>query len=275
MIGKYKYTFFSLIFAVLFVFGCMIAMNYILKLRETKLLTESGRAEVESPVRAWLELESDKDLVTDDTHQERYELTYQQMKEAISHWNSREGDIIHEPVAGQISMGEAIESGKNWLVEMGFAEVDSDDVQAYSVNATLGVGRKKETMNTKLEPYYSFWTIHYSNRAMEAELLVNAVIGKVWEAKVTIYDDIPKKLNQEDAVAFWEMAGLHVSETDFFETDVEQTWETYGIEDRALYVRIDYSHFTLNENSIVDYSTADIFHEEYVIITYDFIVGEE
>lgn len=274
MIGKYKYTFFSLIFAILFVFGCMIAMNYILKLSETKLLTESGRAEVESPVRAWLELESDKEPLTDDTHQERYELTSQQMKEAISHWNSREGDIIHEPVAGQISMGEAIESGKKWLVEMGFAEVGPDDVQAYSVNATLGVGRKKETMNKKLEPYYSFWAIHYSNRAMEAELLVNAVTGKVWEAKVTIYDDIPEKLNQGDAVAFWEMAGLQVSETDFFETDDEHTWETYGTEDRALYVRIGYSHFNLNENSIVDYSTADIFHEAYVAITYDFIVGE-
>lgn len=143
MIGKYKYTFFSLIFAVLFVFGCMIAMNHILKLRETKLLTESGRAKVESPVRAWLELESNKESVTDSSHQVRYELTSQQMKEAIRHWNSREGDIIHEPVAGQISMGEAIESGKNWLDEIGFVEVGSDDVQAYSVNATLGVGKKR------------------------------------------------------------------------------------------------------------------------------------
>lgn len=71
------------------------------------------------------------------------------------------------------------------------------------------------------------------------------------------------------------MAGLQVSETDFLETDVEQTWETYGMEDGALYVRISYSHFTLNDNSIVDYSAADIFHEEYVVITYDFIVGEE
>ena len=53
MIRKYKYTFISLMFAVLFIFGSMTAMNYILRVRETQLLTESGRAEVESPVREW------------------------------------------------------------------------------------------------------------------------------------------------------------------------------------------------------------------------------
>ena len=274
MIRKHKYTFFSLIFAVLFVFGSMIAMNGILKLRETRLLTESGRVKVESPVRAWLAGDSGEEPASDSMHQERYELTTQQMGEAISHWNSREGDIIHEPVAGQISMGEAIESGKEWFAAMGFAD-GSDDVLAYSVSATLSVGQKRETLNTKLEPYYSFWTVKYSNRIMEAGLLVNAVTGKVWGGKVTIYENIPENLHKEDAVTFWEMAGLQVSETDFVEVNAEQTWETYGAEDMALYAQIGYSYFNINEDSIVDYSNLDVFHKHYAIITYEFLVGKK
>ncbi len=273
MISKHKYTFFSLIFAVLFIFGSMIAMNYILKLRETQLLTERGRAEVESPVREWLEWGTSGEFASDDMHQERYELTFRQMEEAVSHWNSREGDIIHEPVAGQISMGEAIEGGKEWLVAMGFT-AGSDEVPAYSVSATLSVGTKRETLNTKLEPYYSFWTIQYSNRILEAEVLVNAVTGKVWGAKVTIYEDVPEKLNEGDAKTFWEMAGLQVSETDFLEINDEQTREIYGAEGTALYVRTGYSHFNVNEDSIVDYNNLGIFHKEYAVITYEFVVGE-
>ena len=38
---KYKYTFISLMSAVLFIIGSMAAANCILRLRETRLLTES------------------------------------------------------------------------------------------------------------------------------------------------------------------------------------------------------------------------------------------
>lgn len=50
---KYKYTFISLLFAVLFIIGSMTATNYILRLKETRLLTERGGIKEESPVREW------------------------------------------------------------------------------------------------------------------------------------------------------------------------------------------------------------------------------
>lgn len=270
----YKYTLLTLFLAVVFVVGSMEGMNFILQVRERQFLSENGRIVVEAPVRAWQEWGSSGEHASDDTRQERYELTFQQMEAAVSHWNSREGDIIHEPVAGQIPMGEAIEGGKEWLATMGFT-AGTDEIPAYSVSATLSVGTKRETLNTKLEPYYSFWTIQYSNRILEAEVLVNAVTGKVWGAKVTIYEDVPEKLNQGDAKTFWEMAGLQVSETDFLEINDEQTREIYGAEGTALYVRVGYSHFNVNEDSIVDYNNLGIFHKEYAVITYEFVVGEE
>ena len=46
MISKYKYTIVLLIFAAFFIFGSMEVMDYILRIRETQLLTESGRVEM-------------------------------------------------------------------------------------------------------------------------------------------------------------------------------------------------------------------------------------
>ena len=50
-----KYTALTLFLAVVFSFGSMAGMDYILLTRERQLLTESGRAVVETPVRAWQE----------------------------------------------------------------------------------------------------------------------------------------------------------------------------------------------------------------------------
>ena len=67
MISKYKYTIVLLIFAAFFIFGSMEVMDYILRIRETQLLTESGRVEMESPVRTWESWENDKEgMVSED-----------------------------------------------------------------------------------------------------------------------------------------------------------------------------------------------------------------
>lgn len=270
---SYKYTILTLFLAIVFIFGSMAGMNFIIRVREGQLLTQRGRVLVETPVRSWIDLESNKEPASDTVNQERYTLTVQQMEEAILYWNNREGEIIHEPVIGQISMGEAIENGKEWLMEMKYVETESDNFLAYSVNATLSVGKKRETLNTKLEPYYSFWTVKYANGDMEAELLLNAVTGKVWGANITIYENITEGFNYENAISFWNMAGIQMSETDFCKISAGQTWEIYGAEETALYVRVGCSNYNVNENAIVDHD--DLMHKEYTVITYDFVVDDK
>ena len=141
---SHKYTFLTLLLASVFIFGSMAGMNLILRVREGQLLTERGSALAETPVRAWGDLEDGEEAVSDKRHQETYTLTVEQMEEVIGHWNSREGDIIHEPVTGQISMAEAIENSKEWLLKMNFVETKSDNDLADSVNATLSIGKKRE-----------------------------------------------------------------------------------------------------------------------------------
>lgn len=249
MIRKYKYTFISLMFAVLFIFGSMTAMNHILRARETQLLTESGRAEVESPVREWEGWGNDNEnVVGADTDGERYDLTTRQVEDAVKSWNNRTEVILHDPVAGQISMEEAIENGERWLDEMQIGkEMDS---ASFSISAELGVGRQKQDAGERLEAYFSFWTVTYSNQSMRAILYLNAVTGKVWGAEITLYEKLPEKVPDDRLQLFAELAGLQVSDDDPVVIDSGKTRTQIAIKESQLYAqKFSYSMMIGLENS--------------------------
>lgn len=50
---SYKYTILTLSLVLIFAFGSMAGMNLIIRAKERQFLTESGRTEVELPVREW------------------------------------------------------------------------------------------------------------------------------------------------------------------------------------------------------------------------------
>ena len=132
-----KYTFLMLFLAFCFIFGSMAGMNGILQLRETQLLTESGRAVVESPVRAWSGWKENEESVN--TYHDKFMLTEEQIADVIECWNSRETELIHNPVQGQISMEEAIQVGENWIAEMGVSKGNEQgtDMLPYSAKQRL------------------------------------------------------------------------------------------------------------------------------------------
>lgn len=78
---------------------------------------------MDSPVRAWQEWEEGELTGTDENwEQDRYVLTAKQMQEAVTSWNNRSKEMIHEPVDGQISMEEAIQAGEHWFTAMGIGK---------------------------------------------------------------------------------------------------------------------------------------------------------
>ena len=229
---SYKYTILTLFLAIAFIFGSMAGMNFIIRVREGHLLTERGSVLVETPVRSWIDLESNGEPASDTTHQERDTLTVEQTEEAIVYWNSREGEIIHEPVIGQISMEEAIENGEKWLSEMKLGE--EMDAVSFSVSAKLGVGRQREDAAERLEAYFSFWTVTYSNQSMSAILYLNAVTGKVWGAEISLYEELPQILPDDRLRLFVELAGLQVSDDDSIGIDSDETGTQIAIKESRL-----------------------------------------
>lgn len=207
---KYKYTFISLISAILFIIGSMVASNSILRLRETRLLTESGGIKVELPVREWGGGQNGDESVNGiDTNDKKNSLSMKQVEVSVKSWNNRTGVTLHEQVAGQISMEEAIENGKKWLQEMEIGGVN--EAVSYTINAELGVGRQKEDTEEK-EAYFSFWTVTYSNQDMDAVLYLNAVTGNVWGAEIKRYEEQKEKLSDDRLKLFVRLAGLQAVE---------------------------------------------------------------
>ena len=154
----YKYTFLTMFLALAFIFGSMAVMNFILYIREDQFLSESGMAVVESPVRSWQGWGDEPDAKEDG---ERYSLTTVQVRDAVESWNQRLGETLHDPVEGQVSMKEAVREGEEWLISMGIGETQGAEDRLRLVKAALGVGIQKGSSKVQLEPYYSFWTVHF------------------------------------------------------------------------------------------------------------------
>lgn len=265
----YKYTFLTMFLALAFIFGSMAAMNFILYIREGRLLSESGMAVVESPVRPWQGWGEEPDEKDDG---KRYSLTAVQVRDAMERWNKRLGETLHDPVEGQIPMEEAVQEGEEWLISMGIGEGEAqgaDDGLKF-VKAALGVGIQKGSSKVQLEPYYSFWTVHFSGSYTDAVLYLNAVTGRVWRAEVTLYDNLPEELPCEKLECFVEMAGLKVTD-DAAEINEEKTQAILVVEGGLLYAGLDYQNVVLGDNAVVEYTNRELLHDRYVVITYEIL----
>lgn len=248
----HKYTILTVFFALAFTFGSMAGMNFILREREKQFLTESGRVVVEAPIRAWQEQESgEKDENFD---KEGYALTTGQMEEVINYWNMRKGITVHNPVNGQISMEKAIQAGEEWLAEMGMGKNNQiKDIEAYSINATLGVAMQTISTGVQLEPYYSFWTVQFSNQSISALLYLNAVTGKVWSAEITLYENRPEKTPYDKLNRFVEVLGLQVSDTDVIKNQ-EGTQAILQIDDSQLWATMEFLHSQTEYPDVSNYT---------------------
>lgn len=263
----YKYTFLTTFLALAFIFGSMAAMNFILYIREDQFLSESGMAVVESPVRSWQGWEDEPDEKKDG---ERYSLTTVQVRDAMESWNQRLGETLHDPVEGQVSMKEAVREGEEWLISMGIGETQRAEDRLRLVKAVLGVGTQKGSSKVQMEPYYSFWTVHFSGSYTDAVVYLNAVTGRVWRAEVTLYDNFLEELPCEKLGQFVELAGLPVTDG-VAEINEEKTQAVLVVEDGLLYAGLDYQNVALGDNAVVEYTNREPFHDRYVVITYEIL----
>lgn len=271
----YKYMFLTILLALVFIFGSMAGMNIILQIRENQLLSESGIAVIESPVRAWQGRADVTDETDENTDEERYSLTTMQVKDVVERWNNRQGEILHNPVEGQVSMMEAVREGEEWLKLIGMKEeVYGTDPELNFVRATLSVGMQKDALSAPLEPYYSFWTVHFSSSYLDAVLYLNAVTGRVWSARITLYDNSLRELPYEKLRQFVEMAGLQAAE-DTISVNEEGSQAVLMLKDDLLYAQLKYQNVTIEDNSMVEYASSGMFHDRYVIVFYDILANQK
>lgn len=233
----YKYTVFTVFWAIMFSFGSMAGMNLILKARESQLLTRSGRIVVETPVEGNVGQEEDKDF-----NKDKDTLTIEQIEKVVSLWDEPDEVVVHNPANGQISMGEAIRAGQEWLMKMGM-EVEgkeNDEVHQYATLSTAireTSAKEGDTEKVQKAPYNSFWRVQFYSNSLEAFLYVNAVTGQVWSADIILYENLPKEIPSEKLKDFVELCGLKIlrSETEEELWQPSRSWlERVEIEDSKL-----------------------------------------
>lgn len=287
--SKHIYTLFSLLLSAGFIFASMAGMNVIFRAEESRLLSESGKTIVTSPVRAWEEAENNpEDIAGENPGRLTYTLTNGQLEEAVGSWNSRTGEIVHHPVVGQISMEEAILAGERWLTDMG---IEESGQEADSVNATLGIPEPKglpwqkelsrqNGLSRQLEPYYSFWTVRFSNRSMNAVLYINAVTGKVSGAEISLYRNLPDKFPVEKLGLFVELAGLRGNDTETV-SDPDGTSAFLEIADSQMCAEMEFQHRQKGYFDLTTYGQGgadagpDLYYNEYMTITFKLSVTED
>ncbi len=277
MIKAYKYTFITLLLAVTFVIGSMAGMEFIFQIREKQLLGLSGTGAIVSPVRAWQQWENGSSKETDKpAGGDGYTMNVRQTEEVIRSRTNYDEEVIHDLVGGQLSIEKAIEAGEKWFAGMGIGERDGKeaDEEIHFVNAILGIRKQKEAANVQLEPYYSFWTIRFSSQSMGIVLYINAVTGKVWNAEIVLYDNMPDELSYEKLRLFLEMAGFKASDEPSIQIDNGIERGILAVEDSLLYAQMEYYNVNVDKNGIVDYSDTGKFQDKYMVITYNLLIKE-
>lgn len=241
-----KYTLLSLLFAAVFVFGSMAGTDFILQMWEKRRLQESGTVTMESPVLAWQSAETEEEYVKQDggpfdrDKEEDLTLTEKEIEQVIRYRKNCEGELLHDPVKGQITMEQAFASGENWLIEMGVWDHSRTHSEPLLHRASLGTKTAKEGLHMPIEPYYSFWTVRFSSTDMYVSLSVNAMTGRVWDAKITLYDieNVNNDKSLDKLERFIRLAGIEAPVEQYVEISDSGSWISMAVKESPLYAQM-------------------------------------
>ncbi len=241
-----KYTLLSLLFAAVFVFGSMAGTDLILQMWEKRRLQESGTVTMESPVLAWQSAETGEEYDGQDGEplvrdkEEDLTLTEKEIEQVIRYRKNCEGELLHDPVKGQITMEQAFASGENWLVEMGVWDHSRTHSEPLLHRASLGTKTAKEGLHMPIEPYYSFWTVRFSSTDMYVSLSVNAMTGRVWDAKITLYDieNVNNDKSLDKLERFIRLAGIEAPVEQYVEISDSGSWISMAVKESPLYAQM-------------------------------------
>lgn len=91
-----------------------------------------------------------------------------------------------------------------------------------------------------MEPYYSFWTVRFSGGTVNAVLSVNAVTGSVWDAEITLYNDMTRKFSWETLDLFTKLAGVQAEFENYVDINKTNTGATLAVKDSYLRAQVEY-----------------------------------
>lgn len=165
-------------------FGGLFLVQSRLAREEAELLQGSGVVEIIGESEAMDAFEAD---ISDTVIVEKARLTEEELASAVGNLVRGREEFPHEPRQGQLTMAQAIESGKDWLEDflMPHLGVEDAGLGEYKANCYLWTTQEEKAGEEKEQnKIFSYWTVMLASQGMEAELILSAASGQVLEASV-------------------------------------------------------------------------------------------
>jgi|GEM_PF-3194250 len=154
----------------------------------------------------------------------------------------------HEPLAGQLTMEEAVSTAQkamSYLTDLGV--IPSGSLASDSTDASLGVWTLSEENVTTINVRHSLWTVTLSEEATTARFTIHAFSGEIWDAIIEfpVADDYIQNWNAEDLLENF-IYGLDIGEAKLINQPEENA--AYGIFGKNLFYAISWYEYMQNEN---------------------------
>ncbi len=142
---------------------------------------------------------------TDETRSLGAAMDEEQMVDILRNWESDGRENYHEPTEEQMTMEEAIKVSGEFLSYYKDSGIFLDGEMKYDKTWTTAYlcqripdnrGREKDE---KVTSVYSYWTVVFTGETMSVTIVLNAVSGQVWAARLTMNLDAVTSMNYDGA----------------------------------------------------------------------------
>ena len=115
------------------------------------------------------------------------DLSTEEIRSIFASWeNSHARVLLHEPTEEQIDIAQAIEIGRNALLEVSEAlNIPSEIMESTQITISLAQNIPQHYGGEMLDPRYSYWTFQLLGM-VRAHVQINAVTGEVWNLSLTL-----------------------------------------------------------------------------------------
>lgn len=185
--GKiYTLLVFSISLAV--VFGGWFLTKELLSFQEMEILSVKGQVSMESFRETAKE---DKEESASAVQEEFVPqiLSEDMMAEVLTVWDAGGRERLHEPIAGQMNMEQAIKAGREWIDTLAENHILPADLKEDQFSDTSAVLSTLDSQASLEESLISYWKITYAENDVTIILIIHAASGQIWKADISMSEE--------------------------------------------------------------------------------------
>lgn len=171
--------------AVAIAFGGLALVRLRLAAEEDRLLKESGEVSIQ------IQTQKMDSQTLGDVEIRQAVLTQEELVQATEYLERGGDRYLHEPQAGQLSMAQAVDCGKEWMEDfllprVGVEPIEGGGAREYKVGCFLWTREENRLEGSVEVPWLSYWSVELDGPDIDGMLILNAATGQVMSAAVTV-----------------------------------------------------------------------------------------